>query len=234
MIAGFLSDAHGNPSGLETCLRAVRNRGAEQVFFLGDAIGYFPEENAVLDLLRASGAVCVRGNHEALLLGELPLSEARDRVYRLTEAKGRLTAAHRAWLAEWPERLEISLAGRRTLLVHGSPAEPLTGYVYPDGDFAPFGSLPFALVVMGHTHRPFFSEVGGVTILNPGSCGMPRDVGHLASCAIYDSGTNGCEILRIPFDAESLLARWEGHIDPSAAACLRRPERAGLPGMELA
>jgi putative phosphoesterase len=234
MIAGFLSDAHGNPYGLESCLRAVQRRGAERVFFLGDAVGYFPEETAVLDLLRSSGTVCVRGNHEGLLLGDLPLSEARDRVYRLTEAKSRLSAAHRAWLVEWPERLEVNLAGRRGLLVHGNPAEPLTGYVYPDTDVTRFGELPFDLVVMGHTHRPFFTDVGGVTILNPGSCGMPRDVGYLASCAIYDSVTGRCEILRTALDVESLLARWESHIDPSAAACLRRRSPADSPGMELA
>lgn len=233
MIAAFLSDAHGNPVGLEACLREVEASGAETLFFLGDAVGYFPEENAVLDLLRSRGAVCIRGNHEALLLGELALPPARDRIYRITEAKARLTGSHREWLSQWPSRLEVELDGVRLLLVHGSPDEPLTGYVYADGDLSRFGGLPFDLVAMGQTHRPFTAQADGVRLLNPGSCGMPRDVGNLAACALFNTTTRDCRILRVPFDAEALLSKWESRIDPAAAACLRR-EAPGTPGEELA
>lgn len=234
MIAAFLSDAHGNPVGLEACLRIVEASGAERVFFLGDAVGYFPEENAVLDLLKSCGAVCIRGNHEALLLGELSLQETRDRIYRLTEAKARLTGSHRSWLSQWPNRLELDLDGVRVLLVHGSPDEPLTGYVYEDSNLSRFGALPFDLVAMGHTHRPFTAQAGAVRLLNPGSCGMPRDVGHLAACALFDTVSRECRILRVPFDAETLLSKWGSRIDPVAAACLRRSEASGTRGMELA
>jgi hypothetical protein len=51
---------------------------------------------------------------------------------------------------------------------------------------------------------------------------MPRDVGNLASCAVFDSATRSCEILRVPFDAPALIAKWGDRIDASAAACLQR------------
>lgn len=222
MILGFVSDAHGNPAGLEACLRALEGEGTESVHFLGDAVGYFPEENAVLDLLRVHGVICVRGNHEAMLLGELSVPEARGPAYRLGEAAARLSPAHREWIAEWPSRRELEVPGKRLLLVHGSPADPLGGYVYPDTDLAPLRELPFQAALMGHTHRPFIATAGLLTVVNVGSCGMPRDVGNLASCAVYDTVTGAAAILRVPFDAPGLAARWGTRIDASARACLER------------
>ena len=222
MILGFVSDAHGNPEGLEGCLRVLELEGATRIYFLGDAVGYLPEENAVLHLLRSSGAICVRGNHEAMLLGEIPVREGRREAYRLEEAGARLEPAHRDWIAAWPVRLELEIERVRLLLVHGSPADPLEGYVYPDTDLAPLRDLPFDVALMGHTHRPFIATAGALTVVNPGSCGMPRDVGNLASCAIYDTATHSAEILRVPFDAAGLVARWGNRIDRSAADCLQR------------
>jgi predicted phosphodiesterase len=233
MRAGFVADAHGNPAGLEGCLRALANQGADRIYFLGDAVGYFPDVNEVLDLLRSSDAVCVRGNHEAMLLGQLTIPEGRGAVYRLAEAGMRLQARHRAWIQQWPERLEVDLEGVRLLLVHGSPADPLQGYVYPDTDVSPLRALPFDGVLMGHTHRPVIASTGAVTVVNVGSSGMPRDVGDLASCAVYDSATRGWEILRVAFDAPALIAKWGDRIDATAAACLRRRAAAPVVGRTL-
>jgi predicted phosphodiesterase len=230
MIVGLVSDAHGNADALEKCLDVIEREGARKTYFLGDAVGYFPEENAVLDLLRSRGAICLRGNHEAMLLGKLTIPEPRDTVYRLAEASARVQDRHRAWMQEWPDRLELTLDGRRVLLVHGSPANPIQGYLYPDSDLTALRTLPFELVAMGHTHRPFLARAGPVTVLNVGSSGMPRDVGNLASCALYDTATGAAEILRVAFDTSGLVMRWDGLIDPCAAGCLRRPATGPVVG----
>jgi len=229
-MVGFVSDAHGNPAGLEGCLRALEMHGAERLYFLGDAVGYLPEEGAVLDLLRSRNAVCIRGNHEAFLLGRLAIPEGRNQIYRISEARARLQPRHRSWIEQWPIRLELELDGVRLLLVHGSPQDPLAGYVYPDSDVSSFGALSFDFVLMGHTHRPFLARAGSVTIVNVGSSGMPRDVGNLASCAVFDSATRSCEILRVPFDAPALIAKWGDRIDASAAACLQRAATESVVG----
>lgn len=231
MILGFVSDAHGNPVGLARCLETLERRAAaERIYFLGDAVGYLPEENAVLDLLRQHDVKCVRGNHEAMLLGDLPIPEDRGPMYRLQEANARVSEENLAWMREWPSRLELELGGRRLLLVHGSLADPLQGYVYPDTDLAPLAALPFDVVAMGHTHRPFVAAAGQLTVMNVGSCGMPRDVGNLASCACYDTATGMADVLRVPFDAGGLAAGWNGRIHPAAAECLRREAAAPVFG----
>ena len=60
MVIGLLSDAHGNPLGLRSCLAALRAAGAGQVYFLGDAVGYLPGEAEVIDILLAEGVVSQR------------------------------------------------------------------------------------------------------------------------------------------------------------------------------
>jgi len=233
MKIGFVSDAHGNPLGLARCLAALDKEGAARRYFLGDAVGYLPEANEVLSLLDSCQAICIRGNHEAMLLGELPLPEDRDRVYRLAEARARLLPKWRSWIETWPVRLEIELDGARLLLVHGSPSDPLQGYVYPDGDLSAFRELPCEFLLMGQTHRPFVASAGAVEVVNVGSSGLPRDVGHVASCAIYDTASRGFEILRVEFDAASLVARWGDLIDVATAACLRRPAAGALVGRTI-
>ena len=234
MKLGLVSDAHGNPAGLDACLRALTGEGAARIYFLGDAVGYLPDVTAVLELLRSSGAICIRGNHEAMLLGELAVPEGREPVYRLSDAAAQVDAAGLAWIRSWPTRLDTDVEGARLLLVHGSPADPLRAYVYPDADLGPFRTLPCDAVFVGHTHRPFVGQAGRVTVVNVGSSGMPRDVGHLASCAIYDTGTRSAEILRVAFDAPALIAKWGDRIHPAAAACLRRAATAPVVGTMVA
>ncbi len=222
MKLGFLSDAHGNPDGLVAALEALHAANVAAIYFLGDAVGYLPGEAEVLAELDAVGATALSGNHEAMLLGREPLDPTRDEVYRLGEVAARLPHVERDRIATWPAQRDLQVGDVKLLLVHGSPWEPLTGYVYPDGDLARFASLPYDVVLCGHTHRPFQRRVGSVEVVNVGSCGMPRDVGDLASYAIFDTESRVAAIGRVRFDAERVIARYAPRLHPSVIACLRR------------
>lgn len=222
MIVGFVSDAHGNPLGLDRCLDALREAGAERIYFLGDSIGYMPDGNEVLSRLKSVGALCIRGNHEEMLLGNLEFTPAQDAVYRIGEARTRLDPRWTDWIEEWPLRREVVIEDLRFLLVHGSPLDPVAGYVYPDADLSTFSGLPFDFMLLGHTHRPFIRTIGSATVVNAGSCGLPRDVGNLACCAVCDTQARTAKLVRVEFDAQHLLASLGERIHESVAACLQR------------
>ena len=222
MKIGLLSDAHGNVVGLTACLEYFRAAAVERIVFLGDAVGYFPDAAGVIDALSAWNATCLLGNHDAMLTGELELDAERDKVYRLDAARRVLSAGHLAQLCRLQPSCRLTVCDRRLLCVHGSPWQTLTESVYPDSDLARFASLEVDVVFCGHTHRPFVRQAGQVTVVNVGSCGLPRDHGSLLSCAVYDARTGQVQVARLPLDIESLIGRYGDQVHASVVACLRR------------
>lgn len=222
MLIGFLSDAHGNPFGLISCLDRLRSKGVNQIYFLGDAVGYLPHGIKVIEELKWQEIPCIKGNHDAMVSGLLPISDEKEKIYRLKALydvfpeKLRATITH-----EWPTKRELLIDGKRILLVHGHPSNPLEGYLYEDEEILAVETNDFDLIVMGHTHRPFIRYGKRVFWLNAGSCGLPRDIRNMASCAVYDTDSHSAEILRVEIDIESLLVSCPpGSVSPEVESSL--------------
>lgn len=201
-LIGVVSDAHGNNLAFDKAVSLLLAQGAERLYFLGDAIGYLPSA-AVLDSLARLGdrVLCIRGNHEAMLLGGQS-DLARERVYQLEALRSRLTSGQLEMIASWPASRDEVINGQKMLMVHGSPADPTYGYVYPDTDLAGFAS-DADWVFMGNTHHPFIREHAGTCYVNIGSSGMPRDDGRYGSVALLDTKARTARILRFDITAES-------------------------------
>jgi predicted phosphodiesterase len=218
-----LSDVHGNAVALDACLARLDWLDVDERVFLGDVAGYLPGEVECLRALRAEGFACLQGNHEAMLLA----GSGGDPVYGHEAAARRLDAAGIRMLAAWPVTLTMEVGGCRMLFVHGSPEDPLAGYVYPDADLAGWDALPYDAVFMGHTHRPFARRAGHVLVANAGSVGLPRDAGGLASFAVFDTDTGECAHVRVPFDVGEVVRRAGAGLHPAVVAALhRRPAEA--------
>jgi putative phosphoesterase len=220
-----LSDIHGNAVALDACLARLHRLDVDERVFLGDVVGYLPEEVACLRALHAESFACQQGNHEAMLLaGGAP--DEGDPVYGHEAAARRLGAEGMRTLATWPVTRTMDDEGLRILFVHGAPEDPLAGYVYPDADLSGWEALPYDAVFMGHTHRPFARRIGDVLVANAGSVGLPRDAGSLASFAIFDTGTGDCVHVRVPFDADEVVRRAGPGLHPVTVAVLHRPRDA--------
>jgi putative phosphoesterase len=207
MKIGIISDAHGNACALSKCLEPLSRLNVEEIIFLGDSVGYFPEPEEVLTKLDSVNAFCLMGNHEAMLLGISKLDKIQDEVYRIGEC--RISEKQLGRMRQWLPYCERMVEGRRLLFVHGSPWHPLDGYVYPDSDLKIFANLRFDAVFMGHTHLPFASRIGNMLVANVGSCGLPRERNTL-SYAVYDTGKGSYEIMRVSFDTQEIVRRY-GH-----------------------
>jgi putative phosphoesterase len=227
MRIGFLSDIHGNAIALKSCWKRLAQLRPEAVYFLGDAIGYFPAAREVLEFLTHAGVICQQGNHERMLFAPAGVPPEREAVYRLNDARAQLSETHLQTLASWPTVRELTVGGNTLLLVHGSPSTPLDGYVYPDTDLRPWHGVVHDVVVMGHTHRPFVRLSGAKLFVNTGSIGLPRDHGNLSAFAIFDSDLGAFEIIRVPFDVDETLLAYGSQIADSTRACLRRSPKTG-------
>ena len=194
MKVGFLSDAHGNREALEKGFQVLERSGATDIYFLGDAIGYLPGV-AALEYLEHWNVPCVRGNHEDMFLSaEWPVE--RDDIYRFSETRSSMSMNLRRAIDSWPTSRRIQFPVGQILMFHGSPDSHVHGYVYPDTDLSSFHVSPGTTVFMGNTHRPFVRRYSGVTYVNVGSCGMPRDRGDSGAACLFDTVSGIVRILR--------------------------------------
>jgi predicted phosphodiesterase len=194
LILGFLSDAHGNREGFELGVSLLRSEGAEAIHFLGDAVGYIPGD-AVIDAIRATSTLPILGNHDADLLTR-NFGRRRNRITLLRETRQTASPSNLEFMASWPDHRYIDSPAGTLLLVHGTPDNPLGGYLNADADFGEFTSIEADFVFVGQTHRPFVRRGERTTFVNVGSCGLPRDCGHMGAACLFDASTGDAEILR--------------------------------------
>lgn len=206
MKIGILSDIHGNLRALEAILHAFQLRGVKRIICLGDMIGYHHQSLEVLDLLMKLKIECISGNHEAYLLGNLKCSPMKWKAYFLEQVKENIPPEHLEWLVALPESLEINIKDRHIAFFHGSPWNPLEEYIYPDSNkFGEFAALQWDYIFLGHTHYPMLKQERSINIINPGSCGQPRDKDIRSSAAVFDAKKKQIFFIREPYDIQSTI-----------------------------
>jgi predicted phosphodiesterase len=81
-------------------------------------------------------------------------------------------------------------------------------YLFEDRPLSSFQRLAASsnadVIVFGHTHKPYVKEVDGVTFLNVGSVGKPKDGDWRACYAVLDNGTPGFR--RVEYDVRAAAA----------------------------
>ena len=224
-----LSDVHGNRFGLEQVLTDARDE-YDQLLCLGDIVGYGAHPNACCDILRANDALCLSGNHDAAALGLIdiswfnPVAEAA-----ILWTRGHLNHENSQWLAGLPAQMDFGEHDFQA--VHASLREPWEEYITDAAVAAPnFGRMKRQLCFFGHTHQavvfgapaaaemPHFDDMTGAAIpdggalelqsdtkylLNPGSCGQPRDGNPQARYVLFDTQSRVVEVCCVDYDIEA-------------------------------
>jgi predicted phosphodiesterase len=204
-VIGVLSDAHGNAHAFDEAIRVLRSKGATRFVYLGDALGYFPNPYMLNRVREACGpdGILLGGNHEAMIADESTPPD-RESAYQHAAIRRWLPIHDLEHIRRLPSRVECSMPSGRALFVHGSPEDPLEGYVYEDSCLiAPGNGVTH--VICGHTHRPFIRLAEGVTWVNVGSCGLPRDDGAIGSAALLDPISGKASLLRFDIEGATRL-----------------------------
>lgn len=201
----FISDVHSNLEALNAVLGRL---GDEELFCLGDLVGYGSNPNEVIELLEERGAVSLLGNHDAAVLtGDTSWFNSTAAIAAKWTTK-QLSERSVAYLRKLPLQIRVDLDGVSTYLAHGSPDDNLREYVDPVTHADLFGHyltrLDVGLVGLGHTHLPFVWTGDGGTVFNPGSVGQPRDGDWRASFAVVDfeRGKPDVKLQRTEYDCD--------------------------------
>ncbi len=215
MRIAVLSDIHSNLAALE----AVRADlpPVDEIWVLGDIVGYGPQPNEVVRVLQELGARSVLGNHDAAAIGSITAEEFNaDARAAIEWTATQLDANAKTYLATLPE---VRVSGDLTA-VHGSPREPIWEYIAsPAIAAANLASFETWLCIFGHTHLPiiFRAADGRVeaipatpgepvrldarrALMNPGSVGQPRDGIPASSFLVLDDRAATAEFHRVAYD----------------------------------
>ena len=160
MKALILSDIHSNLEALTTVIDdANGNGGFDELWALGDLVGYGPDPAACIDLLRQHDARCVAGNHDLAVSGRMGLEMFNE--YAAAAARwtiGQLGKTDVEYLQGLPLRLEM----HGFTAVHGSPRDPVWEYVVNSvAALAAFEDIGTPSCLVGHSHVPFICRLEG-------------------------------------------------------------------------
>jgi len=213
MRVAVVSDIHSNLHALDAVLAAVDADAPDELWCLGDLVGYGPRPNECCALIEARAGVCLAGNHDLAVRGTIDLDEFHgDAALAARLNREALTSESHAFL----DRLEPHGNAHGVALYHGSARDPVWEYVLSDE--AASATLALAdspLVLVGHSHVALrFNELeGGLapagttlelgdtpTLLNPGSVGQPRDGDPRAAYLLLDLVARRAEFRRVAYD----------------------------------
>lgn len=228
----IISDIHSNLEGFEKCVEMASGK-YDQVLCLGDLVGYGPDPNAAVQLVREISTRVIRGNHDKACCG---ITDAEDfntwaKISTLW-TRMVLTPENLEYLHDLPAG-PMEISGFQ--LVHGAPIDEDEYIVGPDQALPALQALTDLTVLFGHTHqqggfmlsgtRKFQSirwdndgdgmvfslplEKDSRYLINPGSVGQPRDGDWRAAFATLDTEKRLVEYYRTPYDLPKTQEKME-------------------------
>jgi len=228
MKRALISDIHGNLEALEAVMDDIGEAGVDEIYCLGDIIGYGPNPCECLDRVIEDCQTTILGNHDQAALfdpdGFNPM--ALQAIYwtrdQLDNGPGSNQQVNRRWdfLGELPRKIDQG----QFLFVHGSPRDPTNEYIFPEDIFnqrkieSLFGKVE-QFAFCGHTHLPgvFTTDCEFVRpdqcdhkfylkreklIINVGSVGQPRDEDNRSCYVILDADAMTIEYRRVDYDRQ--------------------------------
>jgi diadenosine tetraphosphatase ApaH/serine/threonine PP2A family protein phosphatase len=220
MRIALLSDVHGNLPAFEAVLDDVEDESVEQVWCLGDLVGYGAQPDDCVQLARDRCDLSLAGNHDLVVTGDIPITDFSSSA-----------AAAARWTQETiaPETLDYLKTlkpadpDREPALYHASPRDPVWEYVLSTWQAEECLDLMEARVgAVGHSHVAlWFSRddegnmsgapasagethdlSGGRWLVNPGGVGQPRDGDPRAAWLLLDTSTWTAEWRRVEYPIE--------------------------------
>ncbi len=220
---GIIADVHSNICGLKSVLAELEKEGVDEILCLGDVVGYNASPSECIDTVFQTCSHTIRGNHDRFIMGEMP-GELREGIIHVAQwGRENISDEQAAMLVDCPDTKVID---DLFLIVHSSPRSR-------DEYLLTQEAIQRSLNVMkskfagldvcfyGHTHIPCLVGGGEINVefkerktvqlerlttylLNPGSCGQPRDGCALAACGIFDSTEWTMTYLRVEYDIKSV------------------------------
>lgn len=218
----FISDIHGNIEALCNVLNDIENRSIkmDDVYCLGDLVGYGTRPNEVISLLKEQNIQSILGNYDEAVAFYLPtcgcnINSDSDRVKTknsLNWTVENTSNDNKEYIRDFEESISLQVEAYNILLTHASPLS-ITDYVYEDDlekQEQIAEDLEEDIIIFGHTHYPYVKRVNNKLFINAGSVGRPKDGDNRACYCILELGDKiEVEFVRVSYDYEKMAKEIE-------------------------
>ncbi len=213
MAIAIISDIHGNLEALTSALDYIHQQGITEVYCLGDIVGYGPNPNECVEIVRQQCKVVLMGNHDYAAIGLARIEYFNEFAKLATYwTMDRLSPANKEFLKGLPFMHQTD----RMLMVHASPTHPSHWYYILNMNDALLEMQSFRQNVcfVGHSHVPIvfnqketirsdvIIEPNQKYIVNVGSVGQPRDGDPRLSFVIFDLESGKLQYVRLEYDVK--------------------------------
>ncbi|MBF0538885.1 MAG: metallophosphoesterase family protein [Nitrospirae bacterium] len=225
MAYAVISDVHSNLHAIEAVLKDISDHRIDELYFVGDAVGYGPQPNLCIDLLKKDCEILIAGNHDWAVLEYISTEYFNiHAVEAVMYNRQVMTEQHMQDLEKF--NLLKSSEKRNALFVHATPRDPENwDYLFSVKDAEiNFEHFEQRLCFIGHSHTPVIIEqqqTGEILIhrakteinetsryiVNDGSVGQPRDGDPRASYVIVED--TSIEIVRVQYDVSKTQKEME-------------------------
>jgi predicted phosphodiesterase len=219
MKLAIISDIHGNLEAFRQVLKDMDASSVKDAVCLGDNIGYGPDPEKVVRLLRQRNIPSVMGNHELAAVDDACLMRMNPSAKRSLVLTKELISKE---TLDYIKGLKPSMAFHGSLCVHGYPPDSITTYLFQVSEIElrqSFLAMKERICFVGHTHdlRMIGFNGNNITwnrlgqglvsldkdlkyIVNVGSIGQPRDGNNNAKYVIWEPASHTLEVRFIPYD----------------------------------
>jgi predicted phosphodiesterase len=194
MIA-LISDIHGNYPALLSVLNKIDEMGINEIYCLGDIVGYYTQVNECCEELQKRNVKCILGNHDWYMISKTNCPRSKSANDCLQYQSKILKVENLKWLESLPILLQIDDLS----IVHAGWSNPLDEYL-TDIDQSYFESISNRFFSSGHTHKQSIKLFGSKVYCNPGSVGQPRDGNCNAAFATFNG--ESFQLHRVEYDIE--------------------------------
>jgi diadenosine tetraphosphatase ApaH/serine/threonine PP2A family protein phosphatase len=219
MRVAVVSDIHANLDALDAVLAAIDADAPDELWCLGDLVGYGPRPNECCATIAERADICLAGNHDLAVRGTIELAEFGGEAGVAARWTREVLEPE---AQELLDRLEPAGTAHGVALYHGSARDPVWEYVLSDDvAFVTIALANAPLVLVGHSHvalqivlsgedvsggvAPAGTELelaGVQALLNPGSVGQPRDSDPRAAYLLLDLDAQRASFRRVEYDVE--------------------------------
>ena len=204
---GVIADPHSNAVALQAVMDDMPD--VDRIICAGDLVGYGPQPNEVVEMVKSMDALTVLGNHDhAVITGDYnAYDELAAKADRWNQKE--LKDENMQFLKKLDKIKEIEIEGHKIFVAHGTPRKPLKEYLYPGTSKRALAKMTQTanadVIILGHTHVPMDEMIQGKLVINPGSSGQPRDREPEASYMVLNLGSEReVTLQRVSYDIDKV------------------------------